>query len=75
LVCGALTWINLLDCHSTDNVTTAYGVEEIPTSFLIGRDGRVLAVEQSGDALERAIVRALGRLSGCYSKCSSSKIN
>lgn len=60
-------WINLLDCQATRKVTTAYGVEENPAKFLIGRDGRVFAVEQSGDALERAIVRALGGLSGCHS--------
>ena len=54
-----VTWINLLDRQRTDNITTAYGVEEIPANFLIGRDGKIVAVEQSGDALERAIVRAL----------------
>ena len=64
LVRHGVTWINLLDCQRTGNVTTAYGVEEIPANFLIGRDGRIVAVEQSGDALERAIVRALGGLIG-----------
>ena len=68
LVRHGVTWINLLDCQRTDNVSTAYGVEEIPANFLIGRDGRILAVEQSGDALERAIVRALGGLSGGHSQ-------
>ena len=59
-----VTLVNLLDCQRTVSVTTAYGVEDIPANFLIGRDGRVVAVEQRGDALERAIVRALGGLSG-----------
>jgi peroxiredoxin len=64
LVRHSASWINLLDCQRTDNLTTAYGVEEIPASFLIGRDGTIVAVEQSGDALERAVVRALGCLHG-----------
>ncbi len=59
-----VTWIYLLDSQRTGNVTTAYGVEESPANFLISRDGRIFAVEQSGDALERSIVRALGGLSG-----------
>jgi peroxiredoxin len=59
-----VTWIYLLDSQRTGNVTTAYGVEESPANFLIGRGGRIFAVEQSGDALERSIVCALGGLSG-----------
>ena len=74
LVRHGVTWINLLDRQRTGNVATAYGVEEIPANFLISRDGRIVAVEQSGDALERAIVRALGGLSGGHSRCSSSTI-
>jgi peroxiredoxin len=62
LVRHSASWIDLLDCQRTDNITKAYGVEEIPANFLIGRDGRIVAVEQSGDDLERAVVRALGCL-------------
>ncbi len=69
-----VTWIYLLDSQRTGNVTTAYGVEESPANFLISRDGRIFAVEQSGDALERSIVRALGGLSGGHSRCSSTTI-
>jgi hypothetical protein len=58
------TWINLLDCQRAENITKAYGVEEIPANVLIGRDGRIVAVEQSGDDLERVVVRALGCLHG-----------
>jgi peroxiredoxin len=74
LVRHGVTWINLLDCQRTDNITTAYGVEEIPANFLIGRDGRIVAVEQSGNALERAVVRAVGCLHGNDFKLSSSAI-
>jgi peroxiredoxin len=68
-------WINLLDCQATRNVTAAYGVEENPANFLIGRDGSIVAVEQSGDALERAIVRALGCPTGGHSRGSISRFN
>jgi peroxiredoxin len=57
-------WINLLDRQTTVIVTTAYGVKETPANFLIDRDGRIVAVEQSSDALDRAILRALGSLTG-----------
>lgn len=69
-----VTWIYLLDSQRTGNVTTAYGVEESPANFLISRDGTIVAVEQSGDALERSIVRTLGGLSGGHSRCSSTTI-
>ena len=68
-------WINLLDCQATRKVTTAYGVEENPAKFLIGRDGSIVAVELSGDALEPAIVRALGRPTGGHSRGSTSRFN
>jgi peroxiredoxin len=68
-------WINLLDRQATRNVTAAYGVEENPANFLIGRDGSIVDVEQSGDALERAIVRALGCPTGGHSRGSISRFN
>jgi hypothetical protein len=42
-----------------DPVQSDPDVEEIPANVLIGRDGRIVAVAQSGDDLERAVVRAL----------------
>ena len=57
-----VTFVNLLDCQKAYEITTAGGVSDIPANFLVGRDGRIVAVEQRGDALERAIVRALGGL-------------
>jgi thiol-disulfide isomerase/thioredoxin len=43
-----------------EEAARAYGVNEVPANFLIGRDGVVLAVEQTGEALARAIASALG---------------
>jgi thiol-disulfide isomerase/thioredoxin len=60
LVRHRVTWTNLLNGRGDADFAAAYGVEEIPANFLIGRDGTVVAVEQSGDALEPAIVGALG---------------
>jgi thiol-disulfide isomerase/thioredoxin len=60
LVRHRVPWTNLLNGPGAADFTAAYGVEEIPANFLVGRDGKVVAVEQSGEALERAIVEALG---------------
>jgi hypothetical protein len=57
-------WTNILNGQGPADLAAAYGVEEIPANFLIGRDGKVVAVEQSGEALERAIVEALGPAAG-----------
>ena len=59
LVKHRVTWTNILNGHGPNDLAAAYGVEEIPANFLIGRDGKVVAVEQSGEALERAVVGAI----------------
>ena len=64
LVKHRVTWMSLLNGQGTADFAAAYGVEEIPANFLIDRDGKVVAVEQSGDALERAVVDALGNPNG-----------
>ncbi len=60
LVRHRVTWTNLLNGRGGADFAAAYGVEEIPANFLIGRRGNIVAVEQSGEVLERAIVAALG---------------
>ncbi len=59
LVKHRVTWTNVLNGQGSGDIAAAYGVEEIPTNFLIGRDGTVVAVEQSGDVLERAVAAAV----------------
>jgi thiol-disulfide isomerase/thioredoxin len=61
LVRHGVAWTNILNGRGVADLAAAYGVEEIPANFLLDRGGNVIAVEQSGDALERAIVDALGR--------------
>src|SRR5262249_27350366 len=60
LVDHRVTWTTLLSSQGTADFAAAYGVEQIPANFLVGRDGTILAVEQSGEALERAVAGALG---------------
>ena len=68
LVKHRVTWANVMSGQGTSDFAKAYGVEEIPANFLIGRDGTIIAVEQSGEALERAIVRAIGGTNEAHSK-------
>ncbi len=60
LVRHRVTWTNLLNGQGTGDFAAAYRVEQIPANFLVGRDGQIVAVEQSGEMLEQAVVRALG---------------
>jgi len=54
------SWTCLLSEPGSDAFTKAYGVSEIPANFLIDRDGKVIALELTGPALEQAVARALG---------------
>ncbi len=60
LVRHRVTWTNVLNGEGAADFAKAYGVEEIPANFLVGRDGQIIAVEQSGEALERAVAGAVG---------------
>jgi thiol-disulfide isomerase/thioredoxin len=60
LIRHRVTWTNLLNGQGAADFASAYGVEQIPANFLVGRDGKVVAVEQDGEALEQAVIRALG---------------
>jgi len=64
LVSQNVAWTNLLNQTGADDHTKAYGVEDIPANFLIGRDGKVIALELSGDGLERSVSQALGSGAG-----------
>lgn len=68
LIKHGVPWTNLLNGQEAGDFAKAYGVEEIPASFLIGRDGKIIAVDQSGDELERAVAAALGNPVATQSK-------
>ena len=55
-----VTWTNLLDGDGAADFAKAYGVKEIPATFLVGRDGTIVAVELSDGQLENQVIRALG---------------
>ncbi len=54
-----VTWPNLINGKADDNFAKAYGVADLPTNFLIDREGKVIQVEQGGPGLEKAITAAL----------------
>ena len=53
------TWPNVLDTPADGSIADAYGVTEIPSSVLVGRDGTVLALDLTGSALESAVSKAI----------------
>ncbi len=61
LLDARIGWPNVLvglsDAKSDPAI--AYGVEDIPASFLIDRDGKIIDVEQVGPGLDAAVAKAL----------------
>jgi thiol-disulfide isomerase/thioredoxin len=53
-------WPNLVNGAGAADYATAYGVAEIPTSVLIGRDGNVIHLDLSRKNLDRVVARAIG---------------
>jgi hypothetical protein len=54
-------WPNLVTGEGARDYASAYGVTEIPTNVLIGRDGRVVHLDLSRKKLADVIARAVGR--------------
>ncbi len=61
LVDHNVRWPILINRAGELDYAKAYGIEEIPANFLIGRDGNVVRVDLSGPKLAEAVRRALGR--------------
>ncbi len=59
LVAERAGWTNLVGPGS-DAVAKAYGVEDIPASFLIDRGGKIIHVELRDQALARTLAQLLG---------------
>lgn len=56
----AIPWTQLFDGKGWKNdIATQYQITSIPATYLIGRDGKVIASNLRGKALEAAIVAAL----------------
>ncbi len=57
-----IKWIQgFLGKWSDSKVTPMYGVEGIPSIFLIGPDGKIIARELRGDGIADAVGKALGK--------------
>jgi peroxiredoxin len=57
-----IKWIQgFLGRGSDTTVTPSYGVEGIPSIFLIGPDGKIIARELRGEAIKEAVTKALGK--------------
>ncbi len=54
-------WPNLVNGAGAQDYATAYGVAEIPTNVLIGRDGNVIHLDLSRKNLNSVIARSVGR--------------
>ncbi|MBV9868333.1 MAG: redoxin domain-containing protein [Abitibacteriaceae bacterium] len=55
-----MPWRQIFDGHKFEGpLATRYGVMAIPTNLLIGRDGKIVATDVRGPALETAIRAAL----------------
>lgn len=60
LLDARISWPNLMaSAGGAGDPAAAFGVEEIPASFLIGRDGKIVDVEQVGPGLDEAVAKAL----------------
>jgi thiol-disulfide isomerase/thioredoxin len=59
LVSQRVGWTNLVG-PGGDAAAKAFGVEEIPASFLIDRDGKIVQVELRDQALARTLAQLLG---------------
>lgn len=54
-------WPNLINGQGPADYAAAYGVTEIPSNVLIGRDGSVIQVDLSRKNLDQAVARAVGK--------------
>jgi thiol-disulfide isomerase/thioredoxin len=54
-------WPNLVNGEGPRDYAAAYGVTEIPTNVLIGRDGTILHLDLSRKNLAQAVAKAVGR--------------
>lgn len=55
-----LTWTQLSDLQFWDNaVARQYGIKSVPQNFLLDKEGRILAVDLRGDALNETLSRLI----------------
>ncbi|HEU5115986.1 MAG TPA: TlpA disulfide reductase family protein, partial [Isosphaeraceae bacterium] len=52
-------WPTLVNGPGNADYAGLYGVKEVPSDFLVNRDGKIIAVDLTGSALEAAVTKAL----------------
>jgi peroxiredoxin len=58
----SMTWPQYFDGRRWQSkLVEAYGIDAIPATFLLDREGRIIAKDLSGDALEKAVASALAK--------------
>ena len=56
-----ITWVQAFDGDAWDTaLAKQYGIQSIPTTFLIGKDGKIAGLNMRGDALENKVAELLG---------------
>ncbi len=57
-----MSWPQYFDGKGWENkVAGEYGIQSIPATFLVGPDGKIIARDLRGDALEKAVAAALAK--------------
>jgi len=60
IVKDKISWTQVIEPGAWDGkVATAWKVEQLPTSYLLSRSGKVVAIDPFGKELERKIIRQL----------------
>ncbi len=55
-----MTWPQYFDGKVWENeIARRFGIKGIPATFLVGKDGKIVASNLRGNALEEAVVKAL----------------
>lgn len=60
LIDHGVAWPNVLNGDGENDSTRAYGVEEIPANFLVGRDGTIIGFELGETNMAQAVAEAVG---------------
>lgn len=56
-----IAWPQVFDSANKGQIANLYGVRAIPLAILVGRDGKIVAINVQGTALDAAIKKALAK--------------
>jgi peroxiredoxin len=56
-----IPWPSVIDEPGDRTIAASYGVKEIPSNFLIGRDGKIVQLDMTRSNLDRVITNALAK--------------